>query len=54
MFDYFKKKAIIDRSNDELLYEYVLEELESNIKIRLNSKNGGLKTSSKYGTMGRK
>lgn len=34
MFDYFKKKAIIDRSNDELLYEYVLEELESNIKIK--------------------
>jgi len=34
MFDYFKKKAIINRSNDELLYEYVLEELEKNIKVK--------------------
>ena len=34
MFDYFKKKAIENRVNDEILYEYVTEELEKNIKIK--------------------
>ena len=34
MFNYFKKKAIENRVNDELLYEYVIEELEKNIKIK--------------------
>ena len=34
MFDYFKKKAIENRVNDELLYEYVIEELESGTKVK--------------------
>ena len=34
MFDYFKKKAIENRANDEILYEYVTEELEQNIKVK--------------------
>jgi len=34
MFDYFKKKAIENRVNDEVLYEYVIEELEKNIKVK--------------------
>jgi len=29
MFDYLKKKAIQERVNDELLYEYVLDEIEN-------------------------
>ena len=32
MFNFFKKQAIVNRVNDEILYEYVLEELEGNIK----------------------
>ena len=27
MFDYFRKNAIKNRANDEMLYEYVMEEL---------------------------
>jgi hypothetical protein len=34
MFDYFKKKAIKERTSDEILYEYVTEELEKNIKVK--------------------
>ncbi len=34
MFDYFKKIAISNRTNDELLYEYVLEEMETGIIIK--------------------
>jgi len=34
MFDYFKKKAIKNRVNDEILYEYVVEELEKDMKIK--------------------
>lgn len=34
MFNYFKKKAIENRVNDEILYEYVTEELEKNIKVK--------------------
>ena len=34
MFNYFKKKAIESRVNDELLYEYVIDELEKNIKVK--------------------
>jgi len=34
MFDYFKKKSIENRVNDTLLYEYVIEELENNTKVK--------------------
>lgn len=34
MFDYFKKIAISNRADDELLYEYVLNEMESNIIVK--------------------
>ena len=34
MFDYFKKRAITTRADDELLYEYVLKELESGQKSK--------------------
>jgi len=34
MFDYFKKIAISNRADDELLYEYVLNEMESGIIIK--------------------
>ena len=32
MFNFLKKQAISTRANDEILYEYVFEELEANIK----------------------
>jgi len=34
MFDYFKKIAISNRADDELLYEYVLNEMESGVIIK--------------------
>ena len=34
MFDYFKKIAISNRVDDELLYEYVLTEIENNILVK--------------------
>jgi len=34
MFNYFKKKAIENRINDEILYEYVIEELEKDIRFK--------------------
>ncbi len=34
MFDFFKKKVIQDRATDEVLYEYVLNEIEKGIKVR--------------------
>lgn len=34
MFDYFKKIAISHRANDELLYEYVLNEVENGILVK--------------------
>jgi len=34
MFDYFKKIAISNRADDELLYEYVLNEMESGAIIK--------------------
>ncbi len=33
-FDKFKMNKITDRANDEILYEYVLSELEQNIKFK--------------------
>ena len=34
MFDYFKKLAISNRANDELLYEYVLNEMENGVIVK--------------------
>ena len=34
MFDYFKKIAISNRADDELLYEYVLNEMESEVIVK--------------------
>ena len=34
MFDYFKKMAISNRVDDELLYEYVLNEMESGVIVK--------------------
>jgi len=34
MFDYFKKIAISNRADDEVLYEYVLNEMESGIIVK--------------------
>ena len=34
MFDYFKKAAISKRADDELLYEYVLNEIEKDIIVK--------------------
>jgi len=34
MFSYFKQKAIDSRANDDILYEYVLEEIESGTIIK--------------------
>lgn len=34
MFDYFKKIAISNRANDELLYEYVLDEVENGVLVK--------------------
>ena len=34
MFDYFKKIAISNRADDELLYEYVLNEMESGVIVK--------------------
>ncbi len=34
MFNFIKKKAIENRVQDEILFEYVLEEMESGIKIK--------------------
>ena len=34
MFNYFKKIAITNRANDEVLYEYVMNELENNVKVK--------------------
>ena len=34
MFDYFKKIAISNRADDELLYEYVLNEMENDILVK--------------------
>jgi hypothetical protein len=34
LFDKFKMSKITDRANDEILYEYVLTELEENIKFK--------------------
>ena len=34
MFNYFKKIAITNRANDEILYEYVMNELENNFKVK--------------------
>jgi hypothetical protein len=34
MFDYLKKKAIEKRTNDDLLYEYVLDEIENKQMVR--------------------
>jgi len=34
MFNYFKKIAITNRANDEILYEYVMAELESDFKVK--------------------
>jgi len=34
MFNFIKKKVIENRIQDEILYEYVLDELESNLKVR--------------------
>ena len=34
MFDYFKKIAISNRTDDELLYEYVLNEMESGVIVK--------------------
>ena len=34
MFNYFKKIAISNRADDELLYEYVLNEMESGVIIK--------------------
>lgn len=34
MFNYFKKIAITNRANDEILYEYVMNEIEDNYKVK--------------------
>ncbi len=34
LFDKFKMKGIMDRANDEVLYEYVLNELEDGVRIK--------------------
>ena len=34
MFNYFKKNAISNRANDAVLYEYVMSEIENNLKIK--------------------
>ncbi len=34
MFDYFKQKAIDNRANDDILYEYVLEEMENGTIVK--------------------
>lgn len=34
MFDYFKKIAISNRANDELLYEFVINEIDSGILLK--------------------
>ena len=34
MFNYFKKIAITNRANDEILYEYVMDELENDFKVK--------------------
>ena len=34
MFNYFKKAAIENRAGDELLYEYVLTEMESDVMLK--------------------
>jgi len=34
MFNFLKQKAIDKRANDDMLYEYVLEEMENNIIVK--------------------
>lgn len=34
MFNFIKKAAISNRANETILYEYVLDELESGYKVR--------------------
>lgn len=34
MFNFIKKKLIINRTQDEILYEYVLDEMEAGIKVK--------------------
>ena len=56
---YWQGNDVFIDTDSKLLFQMICENFfhkykDAKLKMRLNSKNGGLTTSSKYGTMGRK